>query len=409
MAAPPLDVARVQRDFPILTLRPRGKRLVYLDNAATSQKPRQVIDAMTRYYESENGNIHRGVHYLSERATELYDATRTVAREFFNAERDHEIIFTRGTTEGVNLVASSFGEAFVAAGDEVVISGMEHHSNIVPWQMLAERRGAVLRVIPVLDDGTLDLAVGERLLTPRTRLVAVTHVSNALGTINPIRDIAAMAHERGIPVLVDGAQSAPHLPVDVRELDCDFFVCSGHKMLGPTGAGVLYGKEQWLERMPPYMGGGDMIAQVTFERTTYARLPSKFEAGTPDIAAVVAYRAAFEYLRDLDREAVAAHEHDLAAYALGALAEVPGLRIIGRAPHRAGVVSFVMDCAHPHDIATILDNEGIAIRAGHHCAQPLMARFGVPSTARASFYVYNTRDDVDDLVAALHGVRALFT
>jgi cysteine desulfurase/selenocysteine lyase len=406
--APALDLDRVRADFPILGLRPRGKPLVYLDSAATSQKPRQVIEALTQYYEEENGNIHRGVHYLSERATELYDATRSTARAYFNAAHDHELIFTRGTTEGVNLVASSFGQAFVAAGDEIVISAMEHHSNIVPWQMLCERSGAVLRVIPVLEDGTLDLAAYDQLLTPRTRIVSVTHVSNALGTVNPIRDMVALAHQRGIPVLVDGAQSAPHMAVDLRHLDCDFYVCSGHKMLGPTGAGLLYGKERWLDRMPPYMGGGDMIARVTFEKTTYAMLPSKFEAGTPDIGAVVAYRAAMEYLLSADRDAVRAHEHDLLDYATAAVSEIPGLRIVGTAPEKAGVLSLVMDCAHPHDVATILDNEGVAIRAGHHCAQPLMARFGLAATARASFYLYNTRDDVDALVAGLHRVRALF-
>lgn len=409
--APPLrtlDVARIRDDFPILGMEVRGQPLVYLDNAATSQKPRSVIDALSRYYERENGNIHRGVHYLSEKATEQYDLTREAARRFFNATHGHEIIFTRGSTEGINLVASSFGQAFVRAGDEIIISGMEHHSNIVPWQMLCERTGAVLKVIPVTDEGELDLEAFRALLTIRTRLVSVVHVSNALGTINPVAEIIAAAHAAGAAVLLDGAQAAPHTPVDVRALDCDFFVCSGHKMLGPTGASVLYGKESWLDRMPPYMGGGDMIEHVSFERTTYARLPSKFEAGTPSIGDVVAYRAAFEYLEQVGLDAIAAHEHELLAYATEQLRAIPGVRLVGTAREKAGVLSFVMDCAHPHDIGTILDGHGVAIRAGHHCAQPLMRRFGLPSTARASFYLYNTRDEVDTLVRAIHHVREVF-
>lgn len=403
-----LDVARIRDDFPILGMEVRGHPLVYLDNAATSQKPRSVIDALSHYYERENGNIHRGVHYLSEKATEQYDLTREAARRFFNAAHGHEIIFTRGSTEGINLVASSFGQAFVRAGDEIIISGMEHHSNIVPWQMLCERTGAVLKVIPVTDEGELDLDAFRALLTSRTRLVSVVHVSNALGTINPVADIIAAAHAAGAAVLLDGAQAAPHTPVDVRALDCDFFVCSGHKMLGPTGASVLYGKESWLDRMPPHMGGGDMIEHVSFERTTYARLPSKFEAGTPSIGDVVAYRAAFEYLEHVGLDAIAAHEHELLAYATEQVREIPGVRLVGTAREKAGVLSFVMDCAHPHDIGTILDGHGVAIRAGHHCAQPLMRRFGLPSTARASFYLYNTRDEVDTLVRAIHHVREVF-
>lgn len=408
--APPaqLDVAALRADFPILDIDARGKPLVYLDNAATSQKPRSVIDALSHYYEAQNGNIHRGVHYLSELATELYDQTRETARRFFNARHAHEIIFTRGTTEGINLVASSFGSAFVRAGDEIVVSTMEHHSNIVPWQLLCERTGAVLKVIPVTDAGELDMDAYRALLSERTRLVSVVHVSNALGTINPAAEIVRLAHEAGAAVLLDGAQSAPHTKVDLQALDCDFFVCSGHKMLGPTGAAILYGKESWLERMPPYMGGGDMISQVTFERSTWAALPSKFEAGTPSIADVVAYRHAFEYLERVGLDAIAAHEHDLLAYATEQVREIPGVRLVGTAAEKAGVLSFVMDCAHPHDIGTILDGFGIAIRAGHHCAQPLMRRYGLPSTARASFYLYNTRDEVDALVRAIQHVRTVF-
>jgi cysteine desulfurase / selenocysteine lyase len=403
-----LDVERIRADFPILALEVRGQPLVYLDNAATSQKPRAVIDALTRYYERENGNIHRGVHYLSETATELYDRTRETARRFFNARHAHEIIFTRGTTEGINLVAASFGQAFVKAGDEVVISAMEHHSNIVPWQLLCERAGAVLKVIPVTDAGELDLDAYRALLSERTRLVAVVHISNALGTINPVAEIVRLAHDAGAAVLIDGAQSAPHARVDLQELGCDFFTCSGHKMLGPTGASILYGTEEWLERMPPWMGGGDMIEHVSFERTTYARLPSKFEAGTPSIGDVVAYRHAFEYLEQVGMERVAAHEHALLAYATERVRDVPGLRVVGTAEQKAGVLSFVMDCAHPHDIGTILDGHGIAVRAGHHCAQPLMRRLGLAATARASFSLYNTPDEVDALVRALHHVREVF-
>jgi cysteine desulfurase/selenocysteine lyase len=408
-AAGRLDPVRIRQDFPILSVAARGKPLVYLDNAATSQKPRSVIEAVTRYYEAENGNIHRGVHYLSERATDLYDQTREAARRFFNARHAHEVIFTRGTTEGVNLVAAGFAASVLRPGDEIVLSTMEHHSNIVPWQLACERTGARIVVAPVLDTGELDLAAFEALLGDRTRLVAVAWVSNALGTINPVRRIVELAHARGVPVLLDGAQAAPHVAVDLQAVDCDFFACSGHKMLGPTGVGILYGKEAWLERLPPYQGGGDMIDTVTFEKTTFARLPSKFEAGTPDIAAVVAYRQALEYLEQVGLGVIAAHEHDLLAYATSQVADIPGLRLVGTAPDKAGVLSFVMDCAHPHDIGTVLDSEGIAIRAGHHCAQPLMRRFGVPSTARASFYLYNTHDEVDVLVAALHRVRSLFS
>jgi len=402
------DVERIRLDFPILATTPRGKPLIYLDSAATSQKPRSVIDALRRFYEAENGNIHRGVHYLSERATELYDASREAVRRFINARHAHEIVFTRSTTEGINLVAASFGSAFVKAGDEIIVSEMEHHSNIVPWQLLRDRTGAVLRIVPVTDDGELDLAAFERLLSPRTKLVALAWVSNALGTVNPVARVVELAHVRGVPVLLDAAQAAPHVRVDVQGIDCDFIAFSAHKMLGPTGTGVLYGKESWLDRLPPYQGGGDMIETVTFERTTYAKLPSKFEAGTPDIASVVAFRHAIEYLERVTPEAIAAHEHRLRGYAAARLSEIEGVQVIGTAPVQAGVLSFVMKGAHPHDIATILDHEGIAIRAGHHCAQPLMRRFGVPATARASFYMYNRPTEVDALAECLTRVRAVF-
>lgn len=408
IASSPLDVGRIRADFPILGISAREKPLVYLDNAATSQKPRSVIDATTRYYESQNGNIHRGVHYLSELATQLCDETRETARRFFNARHAHEIVFTRGTTEGINLVASGFAQVVLKPGDEILVSTLEHHSNIVPWQLACERSGAVLKVIPVFESGELDLQAYHQLLSDRTRLVAITWVSNALGTINPVHAMISAAHARDIPVLLDGAQAAPHIAVDLQDVGCDFFVCSSHKMLGPTGIGVLYGKERWLDRLPPYQGGGDMIETVTFEKSTWAQLPSKFEAGTPDIAGVVAFRHAMEYLLTVGRENIATHEHHLLHYATAQVAEIPGLRVIGTSPQKAGVLSFVMDCAHPHDIGTILDTEGIAIRAGHHCAQPLMRRFGVPSTARASFYLYNTLDEVDVLVSALHRVRSLF-
>ena len=403
-----LDVQRIRQDFPILATTARGKPLVYLDNAATSQKPRTVIEAISRYYETENANIHRGVHELSERASGLYDATREATRRFFNARHAHEIIFTRGTTEGVNLVASGFAQSVLRAGDEIVVSEMEHHSNLVPWSVACERTGARLVVVPVRDDGTLDVQAYERLLTDRTKLVALTWVSNALGTINPVHHLVAAAHARGIPVLLDGAQAAPHIAVDLQDVGCDFFVCSGHKMLGPTGVGVLYGTESWLERLPPYQTGGGMIDLVTFEQTTWARLPAKFEAGTPDIAAVVGFQATLEYLRNAGLDAVARHEHELVVRATERALEVPGVRVIGTTPDKAGVLSFVMDCAHPHDIGTVLDQKGIAVRAGHHCCQPLMRRFGVPATVRASFYLYNTVEEVDILVEGLHDVRALF-
>jgi len=382
--------------------------LVYLDNAATTQKPRVVIDATSRYYAEENANIHRGVHWLSEQATIAYDRVRDDARAFLGAAHAREVIFTRGTTDGINLVASSFGEAFVQPGDEILITEMEHHSNIVPWQLACERRGARVRAVPVTSDGELDLDALGALLGPRTRLLALTQLSNVLGTINPLAAIIALAHERGVPVLVDGAQSAPRMPVDVQALGADFFVCSGHKMYGPTGTGLLYGRTEWLERMPPYQGGGDMIETVGIERSTYAPLPAKFEAGTPNIAGVVGLGAALGWIEAQGRARIGTHEDALLAYAREQLAAIDGVRVIGNAAKSAGVVSFVMDGVHPHDIGTILDADGIAIRAGHHCAQPLMARLGVPATARASFAAYNTVDEVDALIAGLAQVRRVF-
>jgi cysteine desulfurase/selenocysteine lyase len=385
-----------------------GKPLVYLDNGATSQKPRQVIDAISRYYATENANVHRGVYWLSEHATALYEGAREKARRFVNAREAREIIFVRGTTEAINLVASSFGRANLSAGDEVLVTAMEHHSNIVPWQLICGERGARLRVIPMDQRGVLCVDEAPKLLGPKTKLVAMVHVSNSLGTINPVKEIVALAHARGIPVLVDGAQAAPHLPIDVQDLDCDFYTVSGHKMFGPTGIGVLYGKAERLDSMAPYQGGGDMIRSVTFEKTTYAPLPAKFEAGTPHIAGAVGLGAAIDYLAALDWQQLAAHEADLLAYATGSLAQVTGLRLIGTAPHKASVVSFVMDGVHAHDVGTIVDQEGVAIRTGHHCTQPVMDFFGVPATARASFAFYNDRDDVDRLVEAVKKVRELF-
>jgi cysteine desulfurase / selenocysteine lyase len=402
-----LDVERIRADFPILQQRIRGKPLVYLDNAATSQKPQVVIDSVSRYYLEENANIHRGVHYLSERATRAYEGARGRVQRFLNAADSREIIYTRGTTEGINLVASSYGRRF-KPGDEILISWMEHHSNIVPWQLLCEQTGAALRVVPINDDGELQMEEYARLLGPRTRLVAMGHVSNALGTINPVREITAMAHRAGAVVLLDGAQAVPHLPVDVRELDCDFYAFSGHKVYGPTGIGILYGKAELLEAMPPYQGGGDMISSVTFEKTLYNELPHKFEAGTPDIAGAVGLGAALEYVDEIGRERIADYEADLLTYATEAVAAIPQVRLIGTAHHKASVLSFDLEGAHPHDVGTILDREGIAIRTGNHCAQPAMERFGVPATARASFAMYNTRQEVDALVAGLQKVIEVF-
>jgi cysteine desulfurase/selenocysteine lyase len=402
------DVERVRADFPILQQKVRGKPLVYLDNAATSQKPRAVIEAISRYYEGTNANIHRGVHFLSEHATEEYEAVRGIARKFLNAADSREIIFVRGTTEGINLVAQSFGRAHIQAGDEILITEMEHHSNIVPWQILCDERGAKLRVAPINDAGELILDEFANLLGPKTKLVAVTHVSNALGTINPIRRIVEMAHSRNVPVLVDGAQAVPHLKVDVQTLDCDFYAFSGHKVYGPTGIGVLYGKAALLEAMPPYQGGGDMIASVSFEKTIYNKLPYKFEAGTPDIAGVIGLGAALEYVNGLGIENIGAYENEVVTYATAAVSAVPGVRLIGTAREKASVLSFVLDNVHPHDIGTILDREGIAIRTGHHCSQPVMKRFGVAATARASFALYNTKEEADALVRGIERVREVF-
>jgi cysteine desulfurase / selenocysteine lyase len=402
------DIERVRADFPILQQKVRGKPLVYLDNAATSQKPRAVIEAISRYYEGTNANIHRGVHFLSEHATEEYEAVRGIAQKFLNAAESREIIFVRGTTEGINLVAQSYGRAHVQAGDEILITDMEHHSNIVPWQILCDERGAKLRVAPINDAGELILDEFANLLGPKTKLVAITHVSNALGTINPIRRIVEMAHSRNVPVLVDGAQAVPHLKVDVQALDCDFYAFSGHKVYGPTGIGVLYGKAALLEAMPPYQGGGDMIASVSFEKTIYNKLPYKFEAGTPDIAGVIGLGAALEYVNGLGIENIGAYENDVLAYATAAVSAIPGVRLIGTAKEKAGVLSFVLDNIHPHDIGTILDQEGIAIRTGHHCSQPVMKRFGIAATARASFALYNTKEEADALARGIEKVREVF-
>ena len=403
-----LDVARVRAEFPILATRVHGKPLVYLDNAATTQKPQPVIDALSRYYRAENANIHRGVHYLSQLATDGYEGAREKVARFLNAASAREIVFVRGATEGINLVAQSYGRSVLRPGDEILITGMEHHSNIVPWQLLAEQTGTVLRVAPLTDAGELDLAAFDRLLGPRTRLVSVVHLSNALGTVNPVRRITAAARGLGIPVLVDGAQSAPHLGVDVQALDCDFFVFSGHKLFGPTGIGVLYGREALLDRMPPWQGGGDMISSVTFERSTWAALPAKFEAGTPHIAGAIGLGVAVDWLSAIGLEAVVAHEDDLLRYATAEVGRIPGATLIGTARDRASILSFALDGVHAHDIGQVLDLEGIAIRAGHHCAQPVMQRYGVAATARASFALYNTRAEVDALVAGLAKVQQVF-
>jgi len=402
------EVERIRQDFPILGEKIRGKPLVYLDNAATSQKPQVVIDTIRQFLSTYNSNVHRGVHQLSERATEAYEQARTRVQGFINAAESREIIFVRGTTEAINLVAQSYGRTHIGTGDEIVISAMEHHSNIVPWQILCEQTGAVLRVVPINDDGEMLLDEYVTLLTPRTRLVAVAHVSNALGTINPVREIIRLARRQGVPVLVDGAQAVPHLQVDVRELDCDFYAFSGHKVFGPTGIGVLYGRARLLEAMPPYQGGGDMIKSVTFAKTVYNDLPFKFEAGTPHIGGVIGLGAALDYLDGVGLDRVTAYEHELLAHATEVLSAIPGVRIIGTAKEKASVVSFVVDGVHAHDIGTVLDHEGIAIRAGHHCAMPVMQRFGVPATARASLAFYNTRAEVDALVRGIHKVIEMF-
>ena len=402
------DVQKVRDDFPILQQRVHGKKLVYLDNAATSQKPQVVIDVLRSYYERDNANIHRGVHFLSERATEEYEGAREEIRSFVNAADASEIIFVRGATEAINLVAQTYGRGHVQAGDEVLITAMEHHSNIVPWQMLCEAQGARLRVAPISDSGEVLLKDFASLLGPRTKIVAAAHVSNALGTINPIKEMIRMAHREKIPVLVDGAQAIPHLSVDVRDLDCDFYVASGHKMYGPTGIGILYGKSALLDAMPPYQGGGDMISSVTFEKTIYNKLPYKFEAGTPHIAGAIGLGAAVGYINRLGLGNIAAYEHGLLAYATEAVSAVAGIRLIGTAAERAGVLSFLLENVHPHDVGTILDREGIAIRTGHHCAQPVMQRFGIAATARASFAFYNTKEEIDALVDGIEKVREVF-
>ncbi|MBR3473387.1 MAG: cysteine desulfurase [Prevotella sp.] len=401
------DIEKVRADFPILSREVYKRPLVYLDNGATTQKPLCVLDAMREEYLNVNANVHRGVHYLSQQATDLHEAARERVRLFVNARKTEEIVFTRGTTESINLVASSFCEAMMKEGDEVLVSDMEHHSNIVPWQLQAQRRGIVVHHLPITDDGRIDLSLLPSLLTERTRLVSITHVSNVLGTVNPLADIIRQAHERNIPVLVDGAQGAPHQRVDVQQLDCDFYAFSGHKMYGPTGIGVLYGKEEWLDRLPPYQGGGEMIDRVTWEKTTFERLPFKFEAGTPDYVATHGLATAIDYMERLGMENIVAHEHDLIGYALERLAEVPDIRLYGPR-ERDAVVSFNVGTIHHLDIGTLLDRLGIAVRTGHHCAQPLMARLGVQGTVRASFALYNTRQEVDTLVEGLIRVSRMF-
>ena len=402
------DVERIREDFPILQRSVRGKPLVYLDNAATTQKPRPVLDTLERYYAQGNANIHRGVYLLSEEATAAYDAARKKVQAFINARTCREVVFTRNSTESINLVAQSYGRQNLGPGDEIVITHMEHHSNIVPWQLLCEQTHARLRVAPIDDHGELMMDELERLIGPRTKLVAVVQLSNSLGTINPVEKIVEVAHARGVPVLVDGSQAAYHMPVDVQALGCDFYVMTGHKLYGPTGIGVLYGREALLESMPPYQGGGDMIRSVTFEKTTYADLPHKFEAGTPHIAGAIGLGAAVDYISGIGFAGITAHETDLLEYGTAALRDVPGLRMIGTAPHKASILAFVLKGAHPHDVGTIVDMEGVSIRTGHHCTQPVMERFGVPATARASVAMYNTRGEIDQLVKALHRVRETF-
>lgn len=402
------DVAKIRGDFPILSRTVYNRPLVYLDNSATTQKPRVVVDSIVREYYSENANVHRGVHFLSQQATDLYEQARGRVRTFINARSDKEIVFTRGTTESLNLVASSFGERFMGDGDEVIISAMEHHSNIVPWQLLQERKGIRLRVIPINDRGELLLDEYEKLFNKRTRIVAVTHVSNVLGTVNPVKQIAALAHAHGVPVLVDGAQSVPHIAVDVQDMDCDFFVFSGHKVYGPTGIGVLYGKESLLNELPPYQGGGEMIKNVHFEHTEYEDAPLRFEAGTPDYVGAHALAAAIDYVSALGMENIAAHEHSLLAYATERMNCIPGMRIFGQAENKSAVLSFVVGNIHPLDLGTLLDRFGVAVRTGHHCAQPLMERMGVQSMARASFALYNTREEVDTLCESIERITKMF-
>ena len=405
----PFDVARIRAEFPILRRQVRGRPLVYLDNAATTQKPQVVLDSLMHYYTEINANVHRGVHELSGLATDAYEAARETIRAYFNAASVREVVFTRNATEGINLVAYAFVRPTLAEGDEIVITAMEHHSNIVPWQIICEERGARLRVAPIDDRGALIVGGLERLIGPRTRIVSIAHMSNSLGTVNPVQDIVALAHSRGVPVLIDGSQAAYHMPVDVQALGCDFYVATGHKLYGPTGIGVLLGKAALLEAMPPFMGGGDMIRSVTFERSTWNDLPYKFEAGTPNIAGAVGLGAALHYIESVGRDAIAAHERDLLQYGTAMLESIPGVRLIGTAPGKSSILSFVMNGVHPHDIGTIVDREGVAVRTGHHCAQPVMDRFGIPATARASLAMYNTREDLDALGRALEKVREVFS
>ncbi|MBX2870922.1 MAG: cysteine desulfurase [Saprospiraceae bacterium] len=392
------DVQAIRSDFPILDREMRNKPMVFLDSAASSQKPDAVVKAMDYYYQQQHANVHRGVYQLSQEATDAYEKGRHLVQGFINAASEKEVLFVRGTTEGINLVASSYGRKFLNEGDEVIISAMEHHSNIVPWQMICEQTGAKLRVIPVTDEGELIMEEYEQMLNERTKIVAVVHVSNTLGTINPVERIIELAHAKDIPVLLDGAQAIPHLKVDVQALDVDFYTFSGHKMFGPTGIGILYGKEKWLNAMPPYQGGGEMIETVSFEKTTFNELPHKFEAGTPDIAGAVGLGAAVEYMEQIGHEAIQEHEHDLLVYGVEALSKIPGIRLIGTAEDKASVISFLLDGSHPYDVGTILDQMGIAVRTGHHCTQPLMDRYGIPGTVRASFAIYNTKEDIDRLV-----------
>src|SRR5215470_4827210 len=402
------DVNRIREDFPILRRQVHGRPLVYLDSAATSQKPQVVLDAINDYYAEQNANVHRGVHYLSQLATREYEDARVKIQRFINAAELHEIIYTRGATESINLVAQSYGRKFVHEGDEIIISAIEHHSNIVPWQMLCDQNRAKLRVIPINDDGELLIEEFARMLSRRVKMVAVTHVSNALGTIVPVKRIIELAHSQDVPVLLDGAQAAPHMKVDVRDLDCDFYAFSGHKMCGPTGVGVLYGKSHWLESMPPVMGGGDMISSVTFEKTTYNTLPYKFEAGTPNIEGAIGLGAAVDYLNSVGLDRIAAYEHELLDYATEVIGAIPGVKIVGAAREKSCVLSFTVDGIHPHDIGTVLDQEGIAVRAGHHCAQPVMKRFDVPATARASLAFYNTKEEIDALAAGIQKAIEVF-
>ncbi len=402
------DINKIREDFPILSRTVYGKPLIYLDNGATTQKPRCVVEAITDEYYSVNANVHRGVHFLSQQATNLHEASRETVRQFINARSTAEIVFTRGTTESINLVASTFADSQMKAGDEVIVSAMEHHSNIVSWQLQAARKGIVLRVIPINDRGELLLDEYEKLFSERTKLVSVTHVSNVLGTVNPVKDIIATAHAHGVPVLIDGAQSIPHIKVDVQDLDADFYVFSGHKIYGPTGVGVLYGKEEWLDHLPPYQGGGEMIKNVSFEKTTFNELPFKFEAGTPDYIGTTALAKALDYVSALGIDAIARHEHELTTYALARLKAIPGMRIFGEAAERGAVISFLVGNIHPFDMGTLLDRLGIAVRTGHHCAEPLMHRMGIEGTVRASFGLYNTKEEVDALVAGIERVSRMF-